>query len=84
MSAELEGAKTAIVAWATGHPEILKISLFGSRIRGTDKHGCPVRRNSDLDIAIAFDGSLLSQFGWKERMELELQPLIVFRPSVWR
>lgn len=39
-------------SWAAKQPEIGRLYVFGSRVRGIDKDGGPVRPDSDLDIAI--------------------------------
>jgi predicted nucleotidyltransferase len=39
-------------AWAAAQQEIMRVHVFGSRVRGVSKRGNPVRSDSDLDIAI--------------------------------
>jgi predicted nucleotidyltransferase len=48
----LEDLALAISRWAAARPLITRVYVFGSRIRGCTWTGEPVRRNSDLDVAI--------------------------------
>lgn len=43
---------TALKCWAAAKPEIARLHVFGSRVRGINKDGGPVRPDSDLDIGI--------------------------------
>ena len=53
----LDKAKEIIIKWAKAKPFITKVYLFGSRVTGISKKtGKAVRPDSDLDIAIEFDG----------------------------
>ena len=51
----LPGLAAKVRSWALGKPEIAHVSLLGSRVRGTNRHGSPARADSDLDIAIELD-----------------------------
>lgn len=42
--------------WAATKPTIKRAWLFGSRIKGVNKHGGPVRDESDWDVAVELDG----------------------------
>ena len=52
--------------WASGHPQIVSIYAFGSRVTGLSRQGGGVRPDSDLDLAIAVQGhsasNALSEF----------------------
>jgi predicted nucleotidyltransferase len=41
-----------IKRWAATKRHIAQTFVFGSRVTGVNKHGGPVRSNSDLDIAV--------------------------------
>ena len=44
------------IAWrAAQEPAVLEVYLFGSRVRGRNKDGGPVRDDSDLDIGMRTD-----------------------------
>lgn len=49
MSAITEVERNALRAWAARKPRIRRVSLFGSRVKGTH------RADSDLDIAIELE-----------------------------
>lgn len=40
--------------WAAKKPEISRVWLFGSRIRGKSYSGGPIRPDSDWDVAVEF------------------------------
>src|ERR1051325_2370358 len=42
----------AIRSWAREQPDVARVYVFGSRVRGINKDGGPVLPTSDLDIAI--------------------------------
>jgi hypothetical protein len=48
-------AIAAIKIWARSEPLILEIRAFGSRVRGLNKDGGPIRPDSDLDLAVTVD-----------------------------
>jgi len=52
MTDHIDTAKVLIRTWAEQQPAIRRVYLFGSRLRGTDKHGQPVKPTSDIDIAV--------------------------------
>jgi predicted nucleotidyltransferase len=52
MADPLDTARDRIRTWAAGQPDIARVYLFGSRIRGCCKDGGPVRDDSDLDVAV--------------------------------
>jgi predicted nucleotidyltransferase len=54
-------------AWAAAQPEILRLYIFGSRVRGIGKNGAPPRPDSDLDIAIELSSDVPNAaFHWLE------------------
>jgi predicted nucleotidyltransferase len=61
-----------IVSWATAHPEIRKVYLYGSRARGDNEP------DSDIDLAIVLEpepgdtGSLATWFEWDAGQDLRL------------
>ena len=71
-----------IAHWAEQEPLVLEVYLFGSRVRGENKDGGPVRFDSDLDIAIRMDLPPAVEFSdvfhpWldlKRRAEANLSP----------
>lgn len=42
----------ALKSWAASKPKISRLYVFGSRVTGINKHGGPVRQESDLDVAV--------------------------------
>jgi predicted nucleotidyltransferase len=74
-------ARIVIWRWAARHPEIVRVYLFGSRIRGRSKLGASVAKHSDLDVAVEFR-ELDEQLGFQLWMDVaepwrrELEPRI--------
>jgi predicted nucleotidyltransferase len=56
-----------LIQWATETPEVTRVWLFGSRIRGTH------RPASDLDVAVEYDGdhndSGTRRENWREALK---------------
>ena len=48
----LDDAKAVISDWAELNPIIQRVYIFGSRLRGTDRLGQPVKAGADIDIAV--------------------------------
>ena len=77
---DLDTEISVLKNWAAAKPEIRRVWLFGSRVRGTDKNGRPCRIDSDLDIGI----ELMKMRRWfdeaadknAERWTIELSPLL--------
>src|SRR5438105_638499 len=64
---DLDNIAAALGRWASRHPQIKRVYLFGSRVRG-DHH-----RDSDLDIAVELDENLDESGGLATWM-IELKP----------
>jgi len=80
----LEDLALAISRWAAARPLITRVYVFGSRIRGCTWTGEPVRRNSDLDVAIELveiDSENLASafFDHAQGLEQELASLVPWR-----
>ncbi len=74
----MESFTTAIQKWAATKPEIAKVYLFGSRLRGKTHDGQAIRVDSDLDVAVQLNIAecKTTQF-WidhHDRWEKELRP----------
>lgn len=48
----LESIKASVHKWAETKPEISRVYVFGSRLRGKTHEGQAVRCDSDIDIAV--------------------------------
>jgi predicted nucleotidyltransferase len=78
-----DDAKGVICRWAEKTPTIRRVHLFGSRVRGTDKHGQLVRPTSDLDIAVELtisdvSAAQLAFMDMGEHWQAELSELLPF------
>ena len=77
----LDGLGRTVAGWAEGKPAITRVLLHGSRARGLNKDGGPVREDSDLDVAVEIecrDGDERLDFmighraGWHGELEARL------------
>lgn len=50
--ASLDEIATAVAGWAAQRADLAEVTLFGSRVVGSNRHGRPVTPKSDLDVAI--------------------------------
>lgn len=73
---DINEIRNIIVAWAETQPLLLKVWLFGSRVRGTE------RPDSDIDIAVEVqtlpgDSSAFTTFMFeKRRLEVAIESIL--------
>jgi hypothetical protein len=71
---------------------VLEVYLFGSRVRGRNWQGGPVRHDSDLDVgirmdlppAVEFSDAFHAWLDFKPRAERALAPLLLWPLELWQ
>ena len=85
MSALTDMQRRALISWASLNPRVLRVIIFGSRVKGTHS------QDSDLDIAVEIesgedsDATLATWMRFSAEWRTELSSMLPFRIDLqWR